>query len=67
MFPSIRTMVELDLRVLLPLTGVVLEENLIEEILRQAESALRPSVEDEGGRVVFASPAILATAVKPAG
>jgi SAM-dependent methyltransferase len=64
-FPNIRTMVELDLRVLLPLMGVVLEEELIEEILRRAESDLRPSVTDDRGGVVFASPAILATAAKP--
>lgn len=63
-FPSIRTMVELDLRVLLPLMDVVLEEKLIAEILRQAEAALRPFVTETGGTVIFASPALLATAVK---
>jgi SAM-dependent methyltransferase len=64
-FPSIRTMVELDLRVLLPLMDVVLEEQLIEEILRQAEVALQPFVTEDRGHVVFASPALLATAGKP--
>lgn len=64
-FPSIRSMVEVDLRGWLPLMGVVLEEALIAEILRQAESALRPFVIHEGGGVAFASPALLATAVKP--
>ena len=64
-FPSIRSMVEVDLRGWLPLPGVVLEEGLIAEILRQAEVALRPFVVDDGGGVAFASPALLATAVKP--
>jgi SAM-dependent methyltransferase len=65
-FPSIRHMVEVDLRGWLPLMGIVLEEALIAEILRQAEVALQPFVIDDGGRVAFASPALLATAVKPA-
>jgi SAM-dependent methyltransferase len=64
-FPSIRSMVEVDLRGWLPLMGVVLEEELIAEILRQAEGALRPFVTNEGGGVAFDSPAVLATAVKP--
>jgi SAM-dependent methyltransferase len=65
-FPSIRTMVELDLRVLLPMMGVTLEEDLITEILRLAEVEVRPFVTEEGGKVVFASPAIVGTAVKVA-
>ena len=65
-FPSIRSMVELDLRVLLPMMDVVLEETLIAEIVRQADVALRPFVTHSDGKVVFASPALLATAVKPA-
>lgn len=65
-FPSIRTMVELDLRVLLPMMGVVIDEERIAEILRQADVEVRPFVTEEGGRVTFASPAILATAVKVA-
>jgi hypothetical protein len=65
-FPSIRSMVEVDLRGWLPLMGVVLEEALIAELLRQAEAALQPFVSDAGGTVVFASPAVLATAVKTA-
>ena len=64
-FPSIRIMVELDLRVLLPLMDVALDEERIAEILRRAETELRPFVADEGGKAVFASPAILGTAVKP--
>jgi SAM-dependent methyltransferase len=64
-FPGIRSMVEVDLRGWLPLMGVVLEEELIAEILRQAEDALRPYVTDEAGGVAFDSPAVVATAVKP--
>jgi SAM-dependent methyltransferase len=66
-FPSIRTMVELDLRVLLPIMDVVLEEERVEEILRQAEFALRPFVQDDHGETVFASPALVGTAVKQRG
>jgi hypothetical protein len=65
-FPNIRSMVEVDIRDWLPVMGVLLEDELIEEILRQAEAALRPFVIDDGGSVVFASPALLATAVKRA-
>lgn len=63
-FPSIRTMVELDLRILLPAMGFALEEERIAEIVREAEMALRPFVTDEGGKAVFASPAMIGTAVK---
>ncbi|HZI28365.1 MAG TPA: methyltransferase domain-containing protein [Gemmatimonadaceae bacterium] len=65
-FSSIRNMVELDLRVLLPMMDIALEEELIAEILRQAEQELRPHVSIDGDKVVFSSPAILGTAVKPA-
>jgi SAM-dependent methyltransferase len=64
-FPDIRTMVELDLRVLLPMMGVDLDAEHIAEILRNAETELQPFVTDVGGRVVFDSPAVLGTAVKP--
>jgi SAM-dependent methyltransferase len=66
-FPSIRSMVEVDVRGWLPLTGIVLDEALIEEILTEAEIAIRPFVTDEAGHVVFHSPALLATATKPGG
>ena len=39
---------------------------MIGEILEQVEVALRPFVTDEGGKVVFASPALVATAAKSA-
>jgi SAM-dependent methyltransferase len=63
-FPSLRSMVEVDLRGWLPIMGVVLEEELIAEILRQAEAALEPFVTHESGGVTFASPAVVTTAVK---
>lgn len=64
LFPSIRNMVEVDLRDWLPVMGVVLGEDLIAAILREAEVALAPFVMDGGGSVAFASPALLATAAK---
>jgi SAM-dependent methyltransferase len=64
-FPSIRSLVEVDIRDWLPLVGVALDEGLIEEILGQAEAALRPFVTDDAGEVIFASPVVLAVAVKP--
>lgn len=65
-FPDIRSLVEIDLRGWLALAGsVALDEELIAEILRQAEVAVRPFVTDDRGGVVFDSPALLATAVKP--
>ena len=61
-FPSIRSMVEADLRGWLPVLGVALEEKLIEEILRQAETEIAPHVTREGRGVSFESPAVLLTA-----
>jgi SAM-dependent methyltransferase len=40
-FPSIRTLVEADLRGWLPMMGVVLDEDTIERVLAEAEVALR--------------------------
>lgn len=59
-FPSIRTMVEADLRGWLPVMGVVLEEEQIESILTKAENALRQYVTAEGD-MVFDSPAHIIT------
>ena len=64
-FPDIRTMVEADLRGWLPVMGVVLAEKHIEDILKEAESALAEYV-TEDGRVVFNSPAHIVTAVASA-
>lgn len=65
-FPSIRTMVELDLRVLLPMMGVSLQEERIDEILHRAEVELRPFFTQQSGHVVFSSPAIIGKAIKRA-
>lgn len=60
-FPSVRTMIEADLRGWLPIMGVMLEETLIQRILDEAESALSAFVTRDG-RVLFASPAHIVTA-----
>ena len=65
-FPSIRSMVEVDVRGWLPLVGVVLDDLLIEQILRQAETELPPHVTRDGSGVSFDSPAVITTATKPA-
>lgn len=64
-FPSIRTMVEADLRGWLPVMGVFLTEQQIERILEEAEHALARYVTPEG-TVEFDSPAHLVTARKSA-
>ena len=63
-FPSIRSMVEADLRGWLPVMGVELSEERIREILPAAESVLRPYVAEDG-QVVFDSPAHIVSATKP--
>jgi SAM-dependent methyltransferase len=61
-FPSIRTMVEADLRGWLPVMGVLLKEEQIHKILEEAESALAGFVSDDG-QVGFNSPAHIVTGV----
>jgi SAM-dependent methyltransferase len=51
-FPSIRTMVEADLRGWLPLVGVILPEDQIRRILEEAERVLGPYATADG-RAVF--------------
>jgi SAM-dependent methyltransferase len=63
-FSSIRTMVEVDVRDWLRIVGIVLDEGLIEAILRESESALRPFVTRDERGVWFDSPAVLATATR---
>ncbi|MDX1501508.1 MAG: methyltransferase domain-containing protein [Thermoanaerobaculia bacterium] len=63
-FPSVRTMVEADLRGWLPVMGVVLEEAVIERVLREAEVALSEYVTPEG-RVAFPAPAHVVTGRRP--
>lgn len=59
-FPSIRSMVEADLRGWLPVMGVTLAEDLIERILAEAESVLRRYVTADG-QIVFDAPAHIVT------
>lgn len=51
-FPSIRSLVEADLRGWLPVMGVMLDEETIQRVLGEADRALR-SYADENGRAVF--------------
>jgi SAM-dependent methyltransferase len=62
-FPSIRVMVEADLRGWLPVMGVTLSEDLIQEILTQAERQLAKYVQ-ASGEVMFDSPAHIVTGHK---
>ncbi|MGH8175450.1 MAG: methyltransferase domain-containing protein [Steroidobacter sp.] len=62
-FPSIRSMVEAELRGWLPLTGIVLRDEQSLQILNEAEHILHPYVAREG-QVRFASPAHIVTAAK---
>ncbi|MCC6930950.1 MAG: methyltransferase domain-containing protein [Gemmatimonadaceae bacterium] len=63
-FPSIRAMVEADLRGWLPVMGVILTEDLIGRILQDAEQALS-SYATADGRAAFHVSAQLVTAQKP--
>ena len=51
-FPSVRSLVEADLRGWLPMMGIILDEEKIQQILADAEQALSAYV-DEHGQVVF--------------
>jgi SAM-dependent methyltransferase len=64
-FPSLRTMVEADLRGWLPVMGVALAEEQIEQILTEAERALGRYVMPDGS-VRFEAPAHIVTAKKAA-
>jgi len=59
-FPSIRMMVEADLRGWLPVMGVVLPDDLVENILNDAEQVLSGYV-TETGNIEFDSPAHIVT------
>lgn len=63
-FPSIRTMVEADLRGWLPVMGVHLAEDQIGRILQEAEQVLS-AYATAAGRVAFHLSAHLVTAKKP--
>jgi SAM-dependent methyltransferase len=63
-FPSVRSMVEADLRGWLPVMGVSLTDNQINHILEEAEVTLRPYTTPEG-RAVFATSAHIVAGIKP--
>ena len=63
-FPSIRTMVEADLRGWLPILDVVLSEEVIQRILAEAEGDLSPYLTDEGS-VIFETSAHIVAGTKP--
>jgi SAM-dependent methyltransferase len=63
-FPSVRVMVEADLRGWLPVMGVVLPEDQIARILAEAEHVLRPYVGTDG-TVAFDTSAHVITGTKP--
>ena len=60
-FPSVRSMVEADLRGWLPVMGVTLDDDLIEQVLAEAEEALSEYVIADG-QMVFDAPAHIVTA-----
>jgi hypothetical protein len=59
-FPSVRSMVEADLRGWLPVMGVALSEDVIERILSETEHGLGQYVTSNGS-VEFDIPALVAT------
>ena len=63
-FPSIRTLVEAELRGWLPMTGVILTEDQIGRVLQEAEHSLSSYVIADG-RVTFHLSAHIVTAKKP--
>jgi len=63
-FPSIKAMVEADLRGWLPVMGVFLNEEQINGILSEAETALAEYATEDGD-VVFNAPAHIVTGIKP--
>jgi SAM-dependent methyltransferase len=60
-FPSVRAMVEADLRGWLPVMGVFLHDDLIELVLSEAEEALSEFVTGDGA-MTFDAPAHIVTA-----
>ena len=61
-FPSIRAMVEVDVRDWLQIVGITLGDELIERILAMAETELKPFLTPDDGGVGFDSPAVIARA-----
>jgi SAM-dependent methyltransferase len=63
-FPSLRAMIEADIRAWFPLAGVEVDERVMEAIITDAEQALRSNVNSDG-TVSFPMPAHIVTASKP--
>ncbi len=63
-FPSIKAMVEADLKGWLPVMEVFLKDDQIQSILAEAETALAEYVTGDGD-VVFNAPAHIVTGIKP--
>jgi hypothetical protein len=51
-----------DVRDWLRIVGITLDEEVIEKILLDAETAMRPFLRADGSKVSFDSPALLVTA-----
>ena len=64
-FPDIRTLVEADLRGWLPVMGVILGDEQIEQVVAKAEQTLQ-SYLTRDGQVSFLSPAHIVTAMRGA-
>jgi SAM-dependent methyltransferase len=64
-FPHIRTLVEADLRGWLPVMGVMLRDDQIEQVVARAEQALQAYLTPDG-QVSFLSPAHVVTATRRA-
>ena len=62
-FPSLRAMIEADIRAWFPLAGVEVDERVLEAIVADAEEALGGNVHSDG-TVAFAMPAHITTASK---
>ncbi len=62
-FPSIRSMVEADLRGWLPVVGVALNDDVIDRILKEAEQALSPYL-TAARKVMFDLPAHIVSGTK---
>lgn len=65
-FPSVRTLVEADLRGWLPVMGVVLDDATIARVIEAADAALAPAITMADGGVTFETSAHVVRARSPA-
>jgi SAM-dependent methyltransferase len=63
-FPSLKVMMEADLRGWLPVMGVTLEEALIQRLIEESQAVLGKHVLSDG-TMAFDSPALLVSTIKP--